>query len=812
MRARSIFIALIIAALPAGFIYRTVLEGRPLARDDASAMVYPFFHELDAHLARGELYLWDLHQWCGLPAMARGEVGSLYPPHLLLTWLLPWLSALHAAYWLHLVIGAAGVYWVARNLGATRAGSLVGAAAFGFSGYQSAHLIHFAHIVGVAYVPLMLGALQTALARNSGRWWALFAVVSAIAFAGSHPQVFLMAATVCLLWLIFGHTWRAGEARPLTRIVPLLLAVVVAGMLASPQLLPMASLARAAGSIGGGGDVGATTQRVASYSFHARDLVRVLLPNFYGTVHRNILGGGPAWHETSPFTGAAPLLLGIAGAIVAFRRGAGWGFCIATFVVGAVLMPAEGNPIHAALARVPALGGFRAWGRWMVLPILSLSLLSALAVTHLPEATRKLRTAASRTVGALAALIVTVTAVLWFVFGVDADGHLWLPGQGGDFPLEVRADAILNCVTSWEPVLLVAAALITWIVAARLASGKAAGAGAALALLLAVTAPQWYLWQQTNLTVPRAYYTDPPTTVSVARGGRIATLPAGVVAPGWSVPGDTRIERAMNARDLLPPALGTVWGEWYADGYLQGLVTPGTRTLWENWFHYGAQAFTGMADVSARSVAIYGTPAERMKRLHRLSYVHHIVTAGTIDDPDLELTDAGVANVYSYADPPPRWWLAREVLVAANPEAQLDAIKRREFDPQRQVVLDHQVQLGDDPDAEMGIVYPVEGTMTNFTLSVVVPEPRVLVLADAWYPGWSVTVHGEPAELLRANYAFRGVVVPAGAHGVTFRFRPATWSTALPMFAIGLLVVLALLVWPKRTPPREGLTPPPGTD
>ena len=812
MRARQIAIALIIIALPVGFMHRTLIEGRPLARDDASTMVCPFFHALDEALSRGHLYLWDSQQWCGLPVMARGEVGALYPPHLLLALALPWQTALHLSYWLHLALGAGGAYLVARNLGATRGGSLIGGAAYAFSGYQAAHLIHYAHIIGVAYVPLMLAALQTALTCNTGRRWALFAIAAALGFLGSHPQVFLMAATVCLLWVIFGHDWRAEESLPHTRILPLLLAAAIAGLLVAPQLLPTIGLAAAQGKVAAT-DVGSAMQQIGAYPFHASDLARVLLPSFYGTVHAGSVTG-PEWHETNPFTGAVPLLLGIAGAIAAFRR-RGWGFCIAIFAVGAALMPAEGNPIHAALARLPFWASFRATGRWMVLPILSLSLLSALAITHLPEATRRARTGARRTVAILAVLIAALTVMLWLVFGVDDDGHLWLPGQGGSFPIAVPADAMLNCLTSWEPVLLVGAAIVAWIVAARLAAGKRAGALTLLLLLVAVGWPQWLLWQQTNLTAPCDYYTEVydelPETARAVRAvpGRVTTLPPEVVTPGWQPPGATRDQRLMAERNLLRPALGTIWGDWFSEGYLQGLATPATRELWAAYYAYGAQAFTGEAELSPEAVRLFGTPVQRMKRMHRLAEVGAIVTTGTIDDPDLELKYAGVANVYAYRERHPRWWLAREAIVIEDPAAQLQAIKRLDFDPEEQVIVDRPVDLGTDARAETGIVYPVSGTTTNFKLSVVCPEPRVLVLADAWYPGWRVTVHGQPAELLRANYAFRGVVVPAGEHNVTFSFRPAAWSSALPMFGVGMLALIALLVWPKRKPlRRKGLTPP----
>ncbi len=814
MRLRTAAVIIILLALPTGFLYRMVLLGRPLARDDASAMVYPVFRAIDRSLAQGELYLWDTHQWSGMPAFARGETTALYPPTIALFAALPWITAAHASYWLHLALGVIGLFWVARNLRAGRGAALVGAASYGFSGYQAAHLVHFNHITALAYVPLTLAVLQTALRRNTGRWWAALAVTVAFAYLSSHPMPFVMTATICLLWLIFGHDWKDQRRPTLSVLLPLLLSLAVAGMLVLPQMLPMLHLAEARGRLETP-DPEAALQYVSSFPFRARDLPRVLLPNIYGTVHANVIGGGPAWHESQPFTGAAPLLLALAGAIVAFRR-RGWGFCVATFLVGAALMPAEGNPIHALLVHIPLWGGFRAMGRWMVLPIMSMGVFAALALTYLPEAARKRRVAATKVTALLAVLIVMATALLWFTFGVDDSGAMVAPGPWSE-PVELRApaDTVFNCVTSSEPLLLVGAALMTALAIGFLAGEPRGGnlrrPGPLLiaALLLAVVLPQWHLWQVTNLTVPREYYTRPPETARAVAPGRITTLPPALVAPEWRAPGETREERTMLERNLLTPALAKVWGVSYADGYSQGLLVAEPLQLWEDYHRYGVQAFAGFGDPSERAVELYGTPVERMKRLHRLAAMRHIVTAGEIDDPDLELTHSGVANVYSYREPHPRYWLAREAIPVRQPEAQRSAIKLRQLDPQRQVVVDREIALEDDSGAtDEGVVETVGESPTHLALRVNAPGPRVLVVADAWYPGWRVTVNGEPAEILRANYAFRGVLLPMGEHRVDFDYRPAGWDVAMPMFAVGVIILIALLVWPQREAPREGLAPP----
>ena len=76
---------------------------------------------------------------------------------------------------------------------------------------------------------------------------------------------------------------------------------------------------------------------------------------------------------------------------------------------------------------------------------------------------------------------------------------------------------------------------------------------------------------------------------------------------------------------------------------------------------------------------------------------------------------------------------------------------------------------------------------------MVTPKPGVLVLPEPWHPGWKVMVDGFPAELLRVDYALRGVRIEAGTHAVAMAFEdaPLAYGAALTLTALALVVGLA---------------------
>ena len=64
------------------------------------------------------------------------------------------------------------------------------------------------------------------------------------------------------------------------------------------------------------------------------------------------------------------------------------------------------------------------------------------------------------------------------------------------------------------------------------------------------------------------------------------------------------------------------------------------------------------------------------------------------------------------------------------------------------------------------------------------PKEGLLVLSETWFPHWKVKVDGEEKPVLRTNYIFRSVHLPAGGHQVEFHYDS-------PWIGLGLKVSLA---------------------
>jgi len=90
-----------------------------------------------------------------------------------------------------------------------------------------------------------------------------------------------------------------------------------------------------------------------------------------------------------------------------------------------------------------------------------------------------------------------------------------------------------------------------------------------------------------------------------------------------------------------------------------------------------------------------------------------------------------------------------------------------------------------DADAT-GEVAITDDDFDRVTLAVKAGQPSLVLLNDTYNGGWHVDVDGQPGKVLRANYAFRAVEVPAGEHVVRWSYRQKGMSAGIATSLAGL--------------------------
>ncbi len=166
---------------------------------------------------------------------------------------------------------------------------------------------------------------------------------------------------------------------------------------------------------------------------------------------------------------------------------------------------------------------------------------------------------------------------------------------------------------------------------------------------------------------------------------------------------------------------------------------------------------------------------------------------------DFRRIHSGDVKVYERLGAPGRAWVVHGIQPADDDNVALALLGDPAFDPRAVAVV-----AGDVRPHPAGAAAAGEGVTVaswaaeRIALRADVAAPGLLVLADAFYPGWQATVDGVPAPILRANLMFRGVAVAPGSHEVIFSYAPVSWRWGLILslataafLAAGLLATLS---------------------
>jgi hypothetical protein len=724
--------------LAAGYQLRALVHGArpnvPVSAYDIYSYFYPVMlyarDRLLHHGGRG--LLWNPFQNAGQPFMGTGVTGILYPPSLVFLLLEP-DRALHALLFINMAIGALGAYVLGRELGVTRIAAVAGGLAFAFS-HAAIDLISFTPIVSgpYAWLPWALALCERLLRAPGARAAIGLGVVLTLALLPGHPQGLVYTYQVIALRVLWEMVVRRSWLGVRT-LAALGAALAVPPLLGAVHLLPALEVMRL--SVRGGDLEWAEMSGGAVLDWSRLRRAFMFRRELFNPL------------QVVPFVLAA----------VALANRRRWAAVFFYVVVAAAALDLSLGPnghLFALAQELPLARLFRGPDRYLWIAHFAVAVLAALGVDALlaPRPTGGPRVLRWTTVPLAAAAVLAV-----YLFALKG---LYRPEWIGAAAVLVAAlGALLVPRFAWAVGLLVLGALV--------------------AELLVLRPPplRTLLLDGRELYAREAVFTD--------LRGRMSAQERAYVIPA-------------HARFALQHKTGSLFGVPTLFDYES---LPSRR--WAEYFTM-LRTTSHMRGLNDVYYPIAGwLPSTASRPLLDLAAGRWLVaaektdtTAGLAGTPLVPVATRDGVRVYqnTTALPRARWVGALQVI--ADDRVALERLARGRLDPRRVAVVASPPPsgfVGGDVTAAGRVIFARDDP-EQVVLEVDAPARGFVVLADQDFPGWQATVNGEPAAIVRADYVFRLVEVPAGRSTVDFRYRPRPLFAGALVSAATLVVLVLILV------------------
>lgn len=780
---------LVLGALVLLFFGDILFGGRAFFLRDTYCDYQPMREYTAAAFRAGHMPLWNSHSYLGQPYMAQPQTGVFYPSHLLYLVLSP-VAALKATWFLHFLLAAFAMYALARHWGLDRWPAVLTAELYTFSTAFIAHLEFMSTLELLAWAPLAVLAASDAVGvlrgargivpRLGGPLLAPFlrvVVCLTLLFLAGYQQFMAFFLLVIGLYLltVVGST-RDAALLPRGVLFFALAGMFVAGLVAV-QLLATVELVphsyRAAG-IDPGFDAG---------SMHPLHLLRLLFPFLAGGPgYPGVYWGGSLfefWVGVPHFGVVVWFLLLFAfvgGTPTDERLRFALRACVAIALVTGVLAMGKYMPGVPSFYRAVPL--FRWPAKILILMGFALPFLFGTGLQTLvrletlaPDVRRRLLRRVW--IGALAVTAAVLVLIAGTALRPDAVRFLspssarLQPGQVAAVLADLRLGAVLMLFSLGLLALLVRGSVRPGI------RGAAVTVCAAANLFLVGYSLQ-----------PRV-----PDSVYAYRSSQVSEL-RGLTADG------SRVQSMYTAAQQWlyvqrDPALIC----WARDAMAGETALPAQilRTTG------GGELLLGEPIALVSQMA--SLPPGPQSRLADLFSLRWLVTG----QPLFDILWHGAARQFEVTERPsafPRAWCVDQLHRADTAGAAVAQLLAPEFDPRRAATVqataaefaDLAGAVTGDPRAAgpPGRLRTIRFDWNRIDLETEVGRPCLLVVNEAWFPGWRADVDGKEMPVFRADGIFQGVPLPAGARHVSLVFAPASFVRGLIVSGIAFACLIGL--------------------
>lgn len=778
---RTWFSILVMAVLALIVFNRALLPNAMLYGSDFVSGAYMTYKYIAGSIYDlNQFPLWDYRLYGGSPMVDALTYGHSFYPFLILT---PYVyklgidpATLNAWYYfLHLLLAGAGVYLFLRSLRLSGAASFLAGLAYMFTGSIASLMYagHDAKIIVSALLPWLLLAIDRASRTRRLVWGLAGGVVIGLALLSPHVQMsyYLLLAGflygLARMWVI----WKDGrDRRSMLKLGGLGLAMLAVGFgLYAIQALPLQYYLKFSPR---GQDKGYAF--ATSYSMPPEEAVNAVWPEFSGLLDKNSEQGPTHlyWGRRdlklhTEYVGVIPFLLAILGVVHSRRKRLKLFLCgLGAFA----LIVAFGGftPLyHLVYYLIPGMSKFRGPAMIFNMAAFAVAALAALGAESLLDGTAKPRLRKG--------LLIALGAGLLFglIFSAARDGMVGLlsafaaKGWGAQALWNSHPEMVKGYWIAY--LLFLAGSVLVWLLADRRIKPLAWAVGTGILVFLE-------LWRVD------------------ARFMKLVEPPERFFAK------DEIVRSLEKDRDL--------YRVWPLQAHQQGnyLTLFGIQTVGGEHPN-PMKRYNEFVGVDPKRLLPDFRNLLRSPQLLNILGVRYLLMRQPVDLPQFVLHDScygGRVKIYRNAGALPRAWLVGGCEVMADDGAILERLMSPDFDPRTAVILEEAPPGFASRGQPQGWA-EVDSYRPNVVeLRVAADRPALLVMSDNWYPAWRAEVGGAPAPVLRANYTFRAVPVPAGEHRVVLSYRSHVFgagrAVSLATALLAMLGIAACVLYEKRKP------------
>lgn len=762
--------------LPVGFFFRAFFWSDVFIAGDTLRAFYPMRAFWAARVA-----VFDWPEWFAFDGFGQSFLGifisGAFHPTTLLHLLLPLGVAVKATILSCYPVALLGTWALLRQYDVPRAGAFFAALCFTFSGYLVCITNNPTYLLAASAVPAALwGAVRFLRAPSVGRLGVGAGLLALVAFAGD-AQGFAMANA--LVVLVAAVDPSVGAWRRRLGVCAAL--VVTGGLLAAPQLSPAVGLVLS-------GEPGARSAVEAQrFSLHPLRLWEFLAGPYLADkeglrgipelVVRHLVpsgGFGRVWVD-SIYVGTPACVLALGGLIASARRPRAWVLAGAWLLLLALSL-GDALPVYGWVYQVfPPWRPFRYPEKLVPLVTLGLAVAAGLGWKRcLGEGGNRRAVIGAGVFVALlgGGVALGEVAAGWWTKSV-------LLPRWPDVPSPVVGGLSGNVVWTGAMTAVLALACVALV---HFQGMRRLSGGLLVALefgaLLWAHEPLYVLAPAELLDTPPPFAEAVLRSVPPGEPVRVVTAVRSVNHER-SVPGlDYHGRMGLAFLTGLLPDTTTLWGIESANGYMPG-ENVRVRWLREDLAHWFGQVAPRLA-----------TPFS----------VHSIQAGGGLVLPPSSRVVAEDplfgTKLVVHPEAVPRVLLARPRCVEGTEQA-LKLLLAPQLPPRDTAVVECTVALPEASEGLTGTVKVERPSPERLVVDVESSEAAVLVVNDAFQPGWTATVDGSEVPILAANVAVRAVAVPAGQYRMEMLYRTPGLRVGL-LIGLGTLLALCLLGVARR--------------